>query len=68
MVLRVPGGAWGHDLARMRHDACELVNDVCWMCSEKEFEYQEVGALAGQLGCHAPPTADHDVHGTVHSC
>ena len=25
---RVPGGAWGLDLASTCHDACELANDV----------------------------------------
>ena len=35
---RVPGDAWGLDIASICHDACELANAICQVCPNKAGE------------------------------
>ena len=59
---RVPGDAWGLDLASVLHGACESYNCLSQICSDTHFGELSLEHQLANTGCHTLPTTDHDMH------
>ena len=59
---RVPGAAWGLDLASMLHGACESYNLRTQICSDTKILRLSLEHQLANKGCHALPSTDHDMH------